>query len=393
MADQKNEKRLKELEAKWLNGTITPEEAHEYAEWYNDDNDQPLNIPVNIAENEEQHRLKMLNQIHNNTAQKKTPIKTLYKYAAAAAILIVIGTTIFYNYQTASNKTAKSIALINDVLPATDKAILTLSTGQKIELSNQQQLTDGRTIINNTNGQLSYSNPERGSFSPFEKGGSGSEHNATLRGGFNTISTPRGGKYTVKLPDGSKVWLNAASSITFPTVFTTNKREVSTTGEAFFEITKNAGQPFIVTTNNQMKIQVMGTSFNINAYANENEIRTTLIEGKVKILSANKSLTLNPGEQSNYTQEKLIRSENIDIEKVLSWKQNRFVFESDKISAIMRELERWYDVDIIIEGNNKDELFSGILNRDKNVSDVFKMLQKAGNIQYRIERKKIYVKP
>ncbi len=246
-----------------------------------------------------------------------------------------------------------------------------------LRLTGKQTLADGSVQISNTGSELIYSNAGSGSTSVQ----------------MNTMSTPRGGKYKVRLPDGTEVMLNATSSITYPAIFSGNERRVTITGEAYFEVAKNAQRPFIVNVDGRMQIRVLGTHFNVNSYKNEEGIQTTLVEGKVQVTGGNKSVLLNPGEQSDLKEGQLKKSAITDIEKVIAWKNNRFVFDGDKLTSIMRQLERWYDVDIIIEGNQPDELFSGILSRNKNVSEVFKMLQTAADIQYRIEGKKIFVKP
>jgi ferric-dicitrate binding protein FerR (iron transport regulator) len=200
---------------------------------------------------------------------------------------------------------------------------------------------------------------------------------------FNTMSTPRGRQYQLSLPDGSGVWLNAGSSIRFPTVFKDNRREVSITGEVYFEVIKNASSPFLVNMENGTKIEVLGTRFNVNAYNNENSINTTLLDGSVRIItSADKAgVELKPGQQAQVernTNGNVHVLTNIDTEKVTAWKNGSFNFEGSTLEEVLRQIERWYDIKVVYNSSNPGFKFRGGMYRNVNFSDVLQVLKGMG---------------
>jgi ferric-dicitrate binding protein FerR (iron transport regulator) len=213
---------------------------------------------------------------------------------------------------------------------------------------------------------------------------------------YNKITTPRGGQYQVTFSDGTKVWLNAASSIRFPVVFTGKYRKVEITGEAYFEVAKNKAMPFKVKANNS-EIEVLGTHFNVSAYNDEAEIKATLLEGKVKVsaLDSDNKLpaVLEPGEQAAINKEgKIDIKNNADTEEVMAWMNGYFQFKSADLKTILRQIARWYDVDIEYKGN-ANMLFTGQLTRNENVSKVLSKLALTGEVHFKIEGKRIIVSP
>jgi ferric-dicitrate binding protein FerR (iron transport regulator) len=209
---------------------------------------------------------------------------------------------------------------------------------------------------------------------------------------YNTISTPKGGQYQLELPDGSLVWLNASSSIYFPTSFIEKERRVEITGEAYFEVAKSADKPFIVSVNNS-EVQVLGTHFNINAYSDEEEVRTTLLEGSVKFVDGSNTSLLQPGQQSQLTKDRIVKvASNVDVNEVVSWKNGLFSFENAGIETIMRQLSRWYDVEIDYKGKT-DDIFVAEMSRNIKLSDVLKALELTGRVKFEIDGKKIVVMP
>ncbi|MBO9571593.1 MAG: FecR domain-containing protein, partial [Chitinophagaceae bacterium] len=244
-------------------------------------------------------------QVITLRSQPSRPALRWAKYAAAV-ILIIAGIALYYNFSHNSqpeNKVVQNVPPASDkqdVSPGYNRAVLTLSDGNKIELDSaaSETIKDGALSIENNNGQLIYASP----FSPFEKGGRSDVRSREIAGGFNTMTTPKGGQYQLTLSDGTKVWLNAASSITYPITFTEKNRTVSITGEAYFEVAKNKTKPFIVKTTTD-EITVLGTSFNVNAYADEKAMKTSLIEGSIKIGGT----ILQPG--SAYVNGKIIKTD------------------------------------------------------------------------------------
>jgi transmembrane sensor len=283
------------------------------------------------------------------TAIRKISLVKRWLPYAAAILIIVTGAIIFINK---SQQPSPVIAEKNIIVPGSDKAILTLSDGKKVELSNagSETITDGVLTINNKNGELIY--------------GEG-------RGGlsYNTMSTPRGGQYKLTLSDGTKVWLNAASSITFPVAFTGDQRKVLITGEAYFDIAENKSTPFIVQYNNE-EIKVLGTEFNINAYADGQAPKTTLISGAVKI----NSTVLKPGEQ--YENGKI---KNADISMATAWKNGYFKFAATPLPEVLRQLSRWYDITFTYPSNKIPEIkFDGRMGRNLQLPQVLRGLEQMG---------------
>ncbi|HJU45510.1 MAG TPA: FecR domain-containing protein [Chitinophagaceae bacterium] len=270
----------------------------------------------------------------------------------AAAIILLAGATIAIvvssDRRSAKSGTDLSKRFKNDVAPGGNKATLTLADGRTIVLDSTQNGTiatqGGSSIIKLSNGQIRYDlkGLSQGSVS------------------WNTLSTPRGGTYQITLPDGSKVWLNAESSITYPVAFTGNERRVELVdGEAYFEVAKDSKRPFIVSVDDNMEVEVLGTHFNVNAYEDEEVIKTTLVEGKVKVNKSNKSnesLLLIPGQQAkvNIENETITVINDVDTEEAIAWKEGLFYFEDDDIKTVMRQLARWYDVEVEYEGKVPD---------------------------------------
>ena len=318
----------------------------------------------------------------------ETPVKRLFTFSkvAAAAIIVLMLSLAGYFY---FNKGEKQIArttknLGNDVPPGGNKAILTLADGTRIVLdsANNGTLTrQGNTkIIKLNNGELSYTSLNDPSTSP-----------RTTEVVYNTITTPRGGQYQVTLPDGTKVWLNAESSLRFPTSFAGNERTVELSGEGYFEVTHNAKAIFHVKVNN-INVQVLGTHFNINSYGNEPIVRTTLLEGSVKISSGSNTAILRPGQQAGLNSNNDIAIiNNADVDEAVAWKNGRFKFNSADIKSIMRQASRWYNVEVVYE-REINETFSGSISRNANISQLLKIIEATDKVSFKIDGRKIMVK-
>jgi transmembrane sensor len=311
--------------------------------------------------------------------QKNAIPYLLLRQIAAAAILFIIlsGGVTFYLVKSNNRNYAK-----NNIPPGGNKAILTLANGTTIILGNIKNgiLTlQGGTVVKKTaNGQLVYD-------------ASDGRNSALV---YNTISTPRAGQYTVILPDSTKVYLNAASSLRFPTSFSGKFRTVSLTGEAYFEVAHNKNKPFMVTSEGQT-VEVLGTHFDINAYADEHVIKTTLLEGSVKVTASGKTAQLIPGQQSQVIQGKNLDTlinlvSNVNLDEAVAWKNGYFQFESANLQSIMRQFSRWYDVKVIYEGQPDNRLFSGQIHRNLNAAQALDLLNYA-NVHFTIDGKTIIV--
>ncbi|AOM76150.1 FecR family protein [Pedobacter steynii] len=316
---------------------------------------------------------------------KMAPSFTPLRWVAAAVILITFGLGVyFYSAVREGRPGSNPERYATDVPPGGNKAILKLADGSEISLTDAENgalvKQAGINIVKAADGQLVYHiNPSK-----------------TSPEGYNTITTPRGGQYQVNLPDGTKVWLNAASSLKFPLSFTDQKtRMVELSGEAYFEVTKNKHQPFkVISTSASIGgrtqvLEVLGTHFNVNAYADEESIRTTLLEGSVRL---NHQLTLKPGEQSIFAHDHF-HVVPADTEETIAWKNGYFMFANEDLQHIMRKISRWYDLEIIYQGKITDNTFIGTVSRFKEVSEVLNILELTKTVHFKIEGRKIIVMP
>jgi len=333
-------------------------------------------IDYNEAEDAKEAIWKKIEAATNETTQViPMPVQhhyTKYRYLAAAVTVAAVLTTVGYFWLQNKPKPGTPPPLaqttINDVLPGGNKAILKLSDGKTIVLDNAQNgllAEQGVVQIEKHEGQLTYSSSL-----------------STETVAYNTLATPAGGQFQIKLPDGTRVWLNASSSITYPTAFTGNERRVTITGEGYFEVAKDASKPFKVTiqkaTGEQRpaEVEVLGTHFNINAYDDEAAVKTTLLEGKVRIVKEQSVAILKPGQQAQVSnQGKLQVKENADMEEVVAWKNGEFLFQSADISTLMRQVARWYDIEISYPNGKPKDKFSGKIGRNVNLSQLLKILE------------------
>lgn len=298
---------------------------------------------------------------------------------AASLFMITYMGYRFFNAQTISHPITKIAK--QDIRPGSNKAILKLADGSEI-------------ILNDAlNGVLT----RQGQSKVLKSKGGFIEYNELNEQGektiyVNTLSTPRGGQYRLMLPDKSLVWLNAQSSITFPSAFIGKQRKVSVTGEVYFEVSKDKTKPFIVETGNA-NVEVLGTHFNVNVYPNEENAAVTLLEGSIKLSHNYSSKILVPGQQGIFHKNTSnILLKNVETDNVVDWKNGLFIFEDASVLEVMRQVERWYDVDVKYIGNTPDIRFNGVVSRTNNVSKLLKLLQAAGNIEFNINNKTIEVK-
>jgi transmembrane sensor len=327
---------------------------------------------------------KNLKVAHQNAFAPPKKMRTVYSLfpqwkAIAASIIIVIGTgSVFYflNHKIITPVMPKMIAVKSDVKPGVTGAVLTLGNGSTIVLdsvSNGQLANQKNTAVIKKKGELVYTQ--------------GSKAQEVQ----NTLTTPRAHRYNLILADGTKVWLNAASSISFPTAFIGKERKVVITGEAYFEVAKDTKRPFRVFAND-IEVKVLGTHFNINAYQDEDNIKTTLLEGSVQLSKKGKSVFLKPGEQgqvSNMGTLKIVS--DININAIMAWKNGTFYFENASTQMVFKEISRWYDVTVIYDKGVPIRFFEGEIQRDLQLSVLLKTLEKSNDIHFEIEGKTIKV--
>lgn len=336
-------------------------------------------ISYELTMGEKEEAFKRILSKSSDVIQKKKLIPSKRYFLAAIAIIagiIISGYFIFNETDKSQNQKMKIPG--EEIIPGSKKAILKTAEGEIIALGenhNQSKYTEKyKRSLKSEDGHLIF---------PSEID--------SKKISYNELTTPRGGEFLITLPDGTKVWLNAASQLKFPSVFNDAVRKVELHGEAFFEVASQKDRPFIVEIPQKGEVIVTGTKFNINAYEDEASVKTTLIEGAVNIKSSTTGdiVQLRPGKEA-------VLSKNINVtdatntSKTTAWKDGIFVFDKADLSEIMRQVSRWYDVDVQIMSSYKNKTYSGIVDRKKNASEVLKILIQAG-VKFRVEDKKIIV--
>lgn len=381
--------RLVYLLQQWTDGTTTSEEEQEllaiikrdqHRELVNEHMDQLLSQHKDVATHVN------WDDLYTNILDKRqydgTPVvrrMPWMRWSAAAAVLICLALAVYW----ALPKKAVEVAALqttaspeNDIAaPVSSKATLTLPGGKIIELDgvdDRSLALAGAINASKSNDGLHYANDE------------------LVKVEWHTLTNPKGSKpIHLVLADGSQVWLNAASSLTYPTVFNEPERKVTVKGEGYFEIAKNADKKFLVTANETVT-EVLGTHFNINAYENEPGVRITLLEGAINASKGNETARLRPGQQANFSSGRLKVLHSVDTDEVMAWKENMFEFNDTDIQSIMRQIERWYDVDVSYN-NDLDLRFNGSIQRQVSVLRVLEMLEKTRGVRFKIEHKKVFV--
>lgn len=360
---------FKEMMARYRRGEASAEEQRLLESFYEafDANEELV-----TADNETALNQRLKQRIYARIEAER-PVRRLWiRWSAAAAILLLIGTGIWYVRMPEVSQLALAK---NKIEPGGNRATLQLANGSKIDLTAvgngliAQQA--GVSIQKNAKGLLVYTiaSPTAGSV------------------GDNTISTPLGGQYEVVLPDGTKVMLNAASSLTYPLVFGA-ERKVTLTGEAYFEVAKDKAHPFKVSSAGQT-VTVLGTHFNINAYADEASVKTTLLEGSVEVAGGAVKERIVPGEQA-MMQGTDLSKRTVDVDKEVAWKNGLFAFDGDDLKTILRQVARWYNVEIVYDGAVSTEKFYGEIPRESKLADVLKILE-LNNVHFTIEGRRLLV--
>lgn len=373
-----------QLFQKFMAGNATPQEVEKIMS-YQDDFDF---ADAAIAGDEHDQHLRekrILNKISTSITEQK-PSKSYNTLWIAAAVLIIAAAAslLFFRQTKPANSGlnyVKHTSTRHDVKPGGNKALLTLENGNQIALNDVgvgTVLKEGNiTVSKQSNGLLEYK------VTPAT--------NAKNAVAYNTISTPVGGKYAVVLPDGSKVWLNAASSLKFPTAFTGTERRVELTGEGYFEVSKNKHMPFKVSFNHE-EVEVLGTHFNISAYPDEDVTRTTLLEGSVRISKNNIKKVLVPGQQATGGPETNgFNIAQVNTDEAVAWKSGLFLFHNENVKSIMKKIARWYNVDVYYQGSFTNQEFGGRISQSKNLSDILKNLELTGTIHFKIEGRRVTV--
>ncbi|MDB5154547.1 MAG: hypothetical protein JWR54_3298 [Mucilaginibacter sp.] len=377
-----NRERIYILISKYRDNTASEAEKEELLKWYREKSYQDAEFP----ESEDAVGDFMLSRL--NREIKSTSGRMAYiKWAAAASVLLILSVSWLFisKFSGGSNKSGVILVQKNDIPPGRNKAILTLADGSKILLTDAGNgkiaSQNGIQITKSADGQLIYT---------IKAAGSSDVAQPTA---FNTIETPKGGQYQVVLPDGSKVWLNAFSSLKFPVNFNSEKeRRVELTGEAYFEVAKNKAKPFIVLAN-VTKVQVFGTHFNINAYTDNNNVTTTLLEGSVRMDNGSSEVMLLPGQQGAALKSgAAIKVSLADIQQTMAWKNGFFIFHDLNIVEVMKQVSRWYDVDIEYQNEDvKNNEFGGTISRYKSITELLDIMQLTRSVHFKIEGRRVII--
>lgn len=372
---------LNELADKWQRGTLTEAERTYFNQWYDHWRNAEVELPEGFAKNplelrDRNHRA-ILERIR---LQKQKPLRHLWwpRIGIAASLLLLVSITGLYYFNRTQKGPALKAQVTRPILPGTNKAILTLAGGTRVNL------TDHRTgaITAQSGSQVTKTAPGSILYRPTDKS------NPTALT-YNTLSTPRGGTFQVTLPDGTHAWLNAESSLRFPTAFAGKERQVEMTGEVYFEVAHDKVHPFIVMSPGQA-VTVLGTHFNINAYAGEKRVTTTLLEGSVQVKSSGQLRQLRPGQQT-LLQSGRISLSDADTEQAVAWKNGETVFRHTAIGEVMQTISRWYDIDVHYQTEPQYTL-SGEISRSASIGEVLTMLKNSG-VHYRLEGRQLIVLP
>jgi len=383
--------KFEDLLEKYLSGTASEGEKQQLTGWYNSFDDEKVIVKTRSFNEEKEvyeRLVARMDEILNAPTEKAKIISIKRNYVfwkiAVAMIVLFCGYWGWKTYQ--SNPGNNQVELASHELhPGHSGAILTLADGKQIFLDSAQNgtiSTGGNNNIIKNGSQVIYGSQTDNENSPLT---------------YNTMSTPKGREFQIVLPDGTKVWLNAASSIKYPTVFNSGLRVVEVTGEAYFEVAHQAdkkGQriPFIVHTS-RMTIEVLGTHFDVNAYADEPYTKTTLLEGSVVANEKNSRQveTIKPGEQAfvSNTAGSELRVRPADVDKAVAWKNGLFQFDDDQLEAILRQVSRWYDIDIQCAADKKGLRFNGVISRRSNVKAIMDLLSATGVVNFKIENEKL----
>lgn len=373
---------LPKLLDKFKSGEISKEEIVLLENWYLQW--KPDRLPLSVSE---------IDKVKDEIWQKIDPSKTqsaqvvsIWRKLMVAGMLLIslsIGSYFLWKNYPTQMQVSTQVNTLKRIKPGKLQATITLANGKKI------------LLVKGLNGNLGREGNESIDVAQDHSISYNRVSSASKLVIYNTLTTTKGEQspYPLILSDGTKVWLNAASSLHFPTSFYGKERKVTLTGEGYFEVAKNAAMPFKVDVAGKGEVEVLGTHFNVNAYDDESVLKTTLLEGRIKSSFANQFVYLSPGEQSVFekTNNRLRLKQNVDMEKAVAWKNGVFDFDDDDISNIMRQLGRWYDIKIQYDGRITAQHFTGAVRKQVPLSDVLMMLKKAGGVEFKVDKKNVEV--
>jgi transmembrane sensor len=381
-----NQEVVEELLQKYLEGRCDAKERAIVESWYNARGER--NEVFNSSEDLNLVQELIWKDIVKESYIPKRNLFTVNRIVAAASLILIMGLAFwFYTFREAHNNKNLISSYANDIAPGRNRAVLTLDDGSIINLSDAQSgvvvdengltYNDGTEVVNSMKGL--------------------SKSAAKMK--WLKANTPRGGQYQVILPDGSSVWLNAASELKFPSTFTgAANRQVELSGEAYFEIAKDKAHPFVVVSKGQ-EVTVLGTHFNIDGYVDEDNTKTTVLEGSVSVAGLNNAhhqnvpkVVLKPNQQAVLSGYKNLTVKEVDAANAASWKNGKFTFNSELLGSIMKQAERWYDVEVIFQDDVKNLRLTGSISRFESISGLLKILEATKEVDFLIEGNRVIVK-
>jgi ferric-dicitrate binding protein FerR (iron transport regulator) len=385
--------RIAYLIAGFIRNTITEKEHDELDDWVNESDDNMRLFEELTDEKNLEANLAWMDKVQTEQSyyvQKEKGAFDLPRkkfrlnpvWMAAASVVLVVGIFFIYRYagNGSTNNNNITVSDTTQLKPGGNRATLTLADGSVIDLTTANngiiEIGKGSHVNKPADGELLYD----AGVSPIETPS------------IHTLSTPVGGQYQLTLPDGTKVWLNAATKLKYPSRFASNERKVEIDGEAYFEVAKNDKQPFRVGLQDGSTVTVLGTHFNVMAYSNETEKEITLLEGKVAVEKNNSVENLEPGTQAIVKTDAITKRTGIDTDEITGWKNGLFVFHDAPIESIMKQVERWYDAKVVFQGTIKQQFNATIL-RSEPLSKLLRLLELNGYVHFKIENKTIYVLP
>lgn len=364
---------IDQLIAKLEAGNLSDTELKALVDWYNSFDDTQIVLHTGVADSAEALKARMYQRLMAQVKEShvKRPLrKPWLRYAAAAVLLLSVSIGLWFYGNS-------GFIMPPDIAAGGNRATLTLADGRKIDLSAAKAgivVGDGITYVD---------------------GSAVIENEGTLPAQFaalNSLTTPKGGTYQITLPDGSSVWLNANSTLKYPSRFDGNERVVELEGEAYFDVSHQASLvPFLVKTDKQT-VEVLGTEFNVSAYSDDPETQTTLVEGRVRVATTadHRPHILAPGQQA-VTLGKDIETKEVDIEPYIAWKNGHFLFDNTPLSTIADQLAKWYDIQVVFKDPVQSERFYGMIDRGKNLSQVLKMLEKTQTVRFKLQANTLYI--
>ncbi|MEO7315732.1 MAG: FecR family protein [Ginsengibacter sp.] len=379
MQDTRNTQNFKELLHRYKNGTCTPADVKNLFEFIKAEDADPL------IDEELRKEFKLMFDIGEQTEKLTTKVfrlRSLRKYAVVAAASVIILFALYFFLGTGNSGNYNNELVGNGVenVPVQKYVVLTMDNGKKFKLDSASvgeiAVQSGIVISLNESGELLYD-------------ASKAHNEEKIRN--NTVSTPSGGFFKIVLPDGTKVWLNSESELTFPSNFEGKERSIFLKGEGYFEVAENKGNPFKVNLDRGEEIAVLGTIFNIMAYKNEPVKKITLLEGSIRLSNKDKSKILKPGQLAVIANGQIEVNNNVAIEHEIAWKNGLFDFQNDDLYTIMRQISRWYNMEIIYNESNLNGHFTGSMRKSADIREVIKMLEVAGDLSFSIVGNKILV--